>query len=44
MNNGEKNIIDKFLDSYAKHGEKKTEIVRVVVKPSKLKCIWWIYF
>lgn len=44
MNNGEKNIIDKFLDSYAKHGEKKTKTVRVVVKPSKLKCIGGFIF
>ena len=39
MNDKEKNIIDKFLDSYEKNNVEK-KYVRVIVKPSKGKAIF----
>lgn len=40
----DKGMVDKFLEAYDKHSNKKTEYRRIIVKPSKAKCIFGFLF
>ena len=44
MNNKERNIIDKFLDSYEKSSNTKKSYVRIYQRPSKLKSLLGFIF
>lgn len=44
MNNKERNIIDKFLDSYEKSSNTKKSYVKIYQRPSKLKSLLGFIF
>ena len=39
MDNKEKNIVDKFLDTYDKYNSKQVEYRRVYIRPTKVKSV-----
>ncbi len=44
MNNNDKGFVDKFLDGYDKYNSKNVELVKVYVKPTKIRSLFGFIF